>query len=194
MKDYSTPYSRAIDSNGVRLPAILCQIRTEQGRQLRRQGVERFKFKFLTPRTDGVSNTISTVAKDNYLMENHHLPDAGGLVYHRQPTKQDLIDYFGQRIRIRKLTERECFRLMDLDDADIDKIDSYPFASPQERKDYLANASKRQRKQVREESIVKTAKLKMAGNSIVVACLYHIFKSLFIEPAKPQQPQQLSLF
>lgn len=127
-------------------------------------------------------------------MENHHLPDAGDLVYHRQPTKQDLIDYFGQRIRIRKLTERECFRLMDLDDADIDKIDAYPFASAQERKDYLANASKRQRKQVREESIVKTAKLKMAGNSIVVACLYHIFKSLFIEPAKPQQPQQLSLF
>lgn len=194
MKDYSTPYSRAIDSQGLRFPAILCQIRTEQGRQLRRQGVERFKFKFLTPRTDGISNTISTVAKDNYLMENHHLSDAGGLVYHQQPTKQDLIDYFGQRIRIRKLTKRECFRLMDLDDADIDKIDAYPFASAQERETYLEQADKQQIKEVKQDTIPKTAKLKMAGNSIVVACLYHIFKGLFIEPAKQQQPQQLSLF
>lgn len=127
-------------------------------------------------------------------MENHHLPDVGGLVYHQQPTKQDLIDYFGQRIRIRKLTERECFRLMDVEDSDIDKIDCFPFNSRQEREAAIESADRKQLKAIKDDTISKTAKLKMAGNSIVVSCLYHIFKSLFIEPAKQQQPQQLSLF
>lgn len=194
MNEYSTPYSNAIRANGLRFPAILCQIRTEQGRQLRRQGIERFKYKFLTPRTDGIVNTISTVQKDNLLMENHKLRDIGDLQYHPNPTKQDLIDYFGKFIRIRKLTERECFRLMDVDDSDIDKIDCFPFNSRQERETAIECADRKQLKAIKDETISKTAKLKMAGNSIVVACLYHIFKSLFVERAVPQQPQQLSLF
>ena len=56
--------------------------------------------------------------------------------------------------RIRKLTERECFRLMDVSEADIDKIQA--------------------------AGISKTQQYKMAGNSIVVSCLYHIFDRLFI--------------
>lgn len=67
---------------------------------------------------------------------------------------------------IRKLTPRECFRLMDVDDSDIDKIQA--------------------------SGISKSAQYKLAGNSIVVNVLYHIFRKLFIE--KENENQQLSLF
>lgn len=33
------------------------------------------------------------------------------LTYHEHPTKEDLLEYFGQRIRVRKMTPREAFRL-----------------------------------------------------------------------------------
>jgi len=54
--------------------------------------------------------------------------------------------------RIRKLTPRECFRLMDVSDDDITKI--------------------------QDSGICKSAQYKMAGNSIVVSCLYEIFKQM----------------
>lgn len=57
------------------------------------------------------------------------------------------------RVRIRKLTERECFRLMDVRDADIDK---------------MLNSG-----------ISRSAAYKLAGNSIVCACLMGIFTQLF---------------
>lgn len=56
--------------------------------------------------------------------------------------------------RIRKLTPRECFRLMGVADADIDKIQA--------------------------AGISKSQQYKMAGNSIVVNCLAAIFRQLFI--------------
>lgn len=86
------------------------------------------------------------------------------------------------RYRIRKLTPRECFRLMGVDDADIDKIDAYRV------KTVLKNGT------VKEKPIPKGAKYKLAGNSIVVDVLYHIFHQMFIaEPPKPQ-PIQKSIF
>lgn len=86
------------------------------------------------------------------------------------------------RYRIRKLTERECLRLMGMDDADIDKIDAYRI------KTTLKDGT------VKEKPIPKSQKYKMAGNSIVVDVLYHIFYQMFIaEPPKPQ-PKQLTLF
>lgn len=57
------------------------------------------------------------------------------------------------RYRIRKLTERECFRLMGVDDKDIDTIQS--------------------------SGVSRSAQYKMAGNSIVVDVLYHIFRQTF---------------
>lgn len=78
---------------------------------------------------------------------------------------------------IRKLTPRECFRLMDVPEADIDKILSAGISNSQ--------------------------LYKLAGNSIVVACLYHIFRKMFIhtewEQGAPishnrEEPKQLSLF
>lgn len=78
--------------------------------------------------TKGTSNTITTVQKDNYVVE---------------------ITY-----RIRKLTPRECFRLMGLKDDDIDKI--------------------------QQAGISKTQQYKLAGNSIVVNVLEAIFKELLL--------------
>lgn len=71
--------------------------------------------------------------------------------------------------RIRKLTPRECFRLMDVSDSDIDKIQS--------------------------AGISQTQQLKLAGNSIVVSCLYHVFRKMFIDLSNEQPGYvQLSLF
>ena len=71
-----------------------------------------------------------------------------------------------QMFWIRKLTERECFRLMGVSEDDIDKIQS--------------------------ASVSKTQQYKMAGNSIVVDVLYHIFRKLFVD--KENENKQLTLF
>lgn len=67
---------------------------------------------------------------------------------------------------IRMFTTRECFRLMGVSEKDIDKIQN--------------------------TGISKTQQYKMAGNSIVVDVLYHIFRKLFID--KKQETSQLTLF
>ena len=56
-----------------------------------------------------------------------------------------------ESMRIRKLTPKECFRLMDFDDEDYEKASA-------------VNSN--------------TQLYKQAGNSIVVAVLYHLFGSL----------------
>ena len=58
-----------------------------------------------------------------------------------------------EKYRIRKLTPKECFRLMGVDDEDIDKIQSAGISNSQQ--------------------------YKLAGNSIVVDCLYYIFQNIF---------------
>lgn len=307
-------------------PAILTPIRTEEQRKLRKQGIDTFGGRQLVPRTDGISNTITTVQKDNLLQEPRILSytrDDNGKVqsYHEKDIANTIHTSTGQggntdmfvkeftivqrphgffdggetdiaptikasayadnnfvkeqvigsmqanamrgsidgvspclteamgtgggqipmitervsrrvniaykempngniraydastpdkrgiselqithpdnvtpilttahepkvlvRYRIRKLTPRECFRLMDVDDADIDKIDAYRINTT------LKNGT------VKEKPIPKSQKYKMAGNSIVVSCLYHIFYQMFIaEPPKPK-PIQKSLF
>lgn len=117
--------------------------------------------------------------------------------YHPNPTKEDLLEYFGQRIRIRKMVPTEAFRLMSVSDDDIEKIQSYPFRSYKEREEAIAKADKKELARIKRESICKTAQYKLAGNSIVTDCLYHLFRTLFL----PNQPEnnkvithQLSLF
>lgn len=114
--------------------------------------------------------------KDNDNMEN--------LVYHEHPTKEQLLEYFSQRIRVRKMTPREAFRLMDVDDADIDKMMNA-------KETITLNNGRAKTK----NAISKTACYKLAGNSIVVSCLYHIFRTMFI-PGQPEnnEPTQLTLF
>lgn len=152
MNEYTTPYLRQLRERGIKFPAVLCLIRTDKGRELRRKGIEVFKHKFLTPRTDGISNTITTVQKDTLIMDKaNNSPD---FEYYEHPTKEQLLDYFVERIKIRKMTETEALRLMDVDDEDIQKI--------------------------KDAGIAKTNMYKLAGNSIVVSVLYNIFKTLFI--------------
>ena len=106
------------------------------------------------------------------------------LTYHEHPTKEQLLEYFSQRIRVRKMSEREAMRLMDVDDAGIDKIMNATETVT------LKNGTVKTKK-----AISKTAVYKLAGNSIVVSCLYHIFRTLFL-PDQPEnnQPTQKSLF
>lgn len=80
-------------------------------------------------------------------------------------SQNELLRYEG--IRIRRLTERELYRLMDLDEKDIDTL----LAAP----------------------IPRTQHAKLAGNSIVVACLYHIFRNLFVN-TEPEAGTQTKLF
>ena len=82
----------------------------------------------------GLSNTITTVQKDNYVVE---------------PVKAKT------KIRIRKLTPRECWRLMGFTDEDFDKAQAVPTSD--------------------------TQLYKQAGNSIVVNVLEAVFKNLFGE-------------
>lgn len=176
-----TPYTEALRKRGIKLPAILCQIRTDEGRRAQSKGIDVFKGKFLTPRTDGIANTITSVLKDDLIMTK--INTNMELTYHEHPTKEQLLEYFSRRIRVRKMTAREAFRLMDVDDSDIDKIMNA------EETVTLKNGTTKTRK-----AISKTACYKLAGNSIVVSCLYHIFYQMFIaEPPKPQS-RQLTLF
>lgn len=66
---------------------------------------------------------------------------------------------------IRRLTPSECLRLMDVDEDNIKK---------------LTHAVNEKGKQL----ISDTQLYSLAGNSIVVAALEHIFENLFIHPAK----------
>ena len=76
----------------------------------------------------------------------------------------------GKKFRIRKLTPRECFRLMGVDDKDIDTMQA--------------------------AGISQSGQYKLAGNSIVVDVLFHIFRKMFIETDQDFDgtPTQLTLF
>lgn len=186
-----TPYTEALRKIGIKLPAVLCPIRTVEGRELRKQGIEVFRNRFITPRTDGICNTITSVQKDNLIMikTNNNME----LTYHEHPTKEQLLEYFSQRIRVRKMTPKTAFRLMDVDDADIEKIQAYPFKTYAEREEAIAKADKKELARIKRESICKTAQYRLAGNSIVTNCLYWIFYKMFIDTSAAVQAQP-SLF
>ena len=172
----------------LREPKVLRYERTAYGKSIRKQ-YEKGEIKEkicnmreMKPREDGISNTITTVQKDNYIIEPIDLPcicasrgrnpenpssRVAGL-----PTEQRLEfntkgtsntittvqkdNYVVETsYRIRKLTPRECFRLMGLKDDDIDKI--------------------------QQVGISNTQQYKMAGNSIVIDVLEAIFRNLFLD-------------
>ena len=156
----SNTITSASKDNLLMEPNVLRQERTEQCKKLRKKnGDKGMKFnqgnKEYKPRTDGVSNTLSTSTKDNMLAVPELRMEDGCMV-----------DKEGRRYRIRKLTPTECFRLMDVKDEDIEKM--------------------------KQAGIAKTNLYKLAGNSIVVSCMFHLFRKLFIE--KGNENQQLELF
>lgn len=95
---------------------------------------------------EGLSPTLRTVTG------GHNEPK---VVLQKQP-----------RYRIRKLTPRECFRLMGCDEETIDIIQAAGISNSQQ--------------------------YKLAGNSIVVDVLYHLFRKMFVETEN--ESQQLTLF
>lgn len=105
------------------------------------------------------------------------------LVYHKHPTKEQLLEYFGRKIRVRKMTEREAMRLMDVDDSDIDRIMNATETVT------LKNGTVKTKK-----AISKTAIYRLAGNSIVASVLYHIFRTLFITDQPEHKQVQPTLF
>lgn len=114
-------------------------IRTEEVRRLRKEyesgeihhGFN--EYREAIPGDDGICNTITTVQKDNQIFELKH------------------------KYRIRKLTPRECWRLMGFTDDDFDKA----------------------------QSVNSNSQLyKQAGNSIVKAVLMAIFSQLNIDGVK----------
>lgn len=112
---------------------------------------------------------------------NRHEKEIAGTLHTSTGNGGNTDQFVKTRYRIRKLTERECFRLMDVDDSDIDKIEANRI------KVTLKNGT------VKEKPIPKSRKYMLAGNSIAVNVLYHIFKAMFIDE-QPQMPRQLSLF
>ena len=116
----------------------------------------------LEPNTTNCANTLTTVQKDNYILEPKVIDDTVG--FNDEPKIYDKTvptlraERYGLKVtecnpelRIRKLTPKECFRLMGFSDEDFDSIHG------------ISNAQL----------------YKMAGNSIVVNVLEEIFKSLF---------------
>lgn len=107
----------------------------------------------------------------------------------------------GKKFRIRKLTPRECFRLMGVNDADIDKL-----ILAREVDD---NAKQMQNEHTSVKRVLSNSSLyKLAGNSIVAGgnytdsngnvdgVLFNLFRKMFIETGveKSDEPQQLTLF
>lgn len=110
--------------------------------------------------TEGISPAVTNGEKDGMpkIIQNGHGFNKGG-EHDISPTLtsskfQDNNFVKEQPYRIRRLTPRETFRLRDVSDRDIDKI--------------------------QQAGISNTQQYKMAGNSIVVSCLEKIFESLFI--------------
>lgn len=114
---------------------------------------------------DGIMNTLtSAFNKDNLVMEVM-IQDNEVILKKERTSKtrpkgkgwEEVITEDGRRawVRLRKLTPRECLRLM---------------AVPEEKIDIMLNAG-----------ISDSQLYKLAGNSIVVNCMVAIFRNLFSE-------------
>lgn len=215
-----SPIGAAIRSRDIKVcrqggdvePQCLTPKRTEYGKKVRREHEQdKFKYKALEPREDGVCNTITSVQKDCLVIEPKIVEVAHKVEAMINSTRSArcgvtlsrdnrivAFQYDGRRgsvseykidneegvsqtvmacreqkvygdstgFRIRKLTPREVLRLMDVDDANIDKIFSTGLSNSQI--------------------------YKMGGNSICVGVLFHIFRKLFIDTSC--ESKQLSIF
>lgn len=102
---------------------------------------------------------------------------------------------------VRKLTERECFRLMGVDDADIDKLLNSAYNERMQTacehtdgsQEHISQVVQKVNKRIKKQNgIARTDLYKLAGNSIVVDVLYHIFRKAFVETGN--ESKQMSFF
>lgn len=204
--------------------------RTEYGKAIRKDyesgkiKESRHNFTELEPRNDGITNTLTSVQKDNLICVGLKIPantkkgyeiasvgDSINLAFPKSENRRGRVEYgvaqtlqttneqvvldvgvghnpiskkfefdgfndkespaliatdykcpkcFSDGVRIRKLTPRECWRLMGVDDADFDKVQG---------------------------KISNTQLYKLAGNSIVVDVLADIFRNIFINKEEKGQ-------
>ena len=176
-------------------PQVLAPKRTEFGKKIRKAyeagkvKLQRNDVRTFEPRNDGISNTITTAEKDNILVEpmivgytrdrvtgevtDRHLNDVANTIHCSSGGGGNTDQFVAEPgFRIRKLTERECFRLQGVSDDDIDKIQNF--------------------RDENGKGISRTRQYAMAGNSITVDVLSNIFRKLFIETGC--EDGQLSLF
>lgn len=126
------------------------------------------------PRADGLSNTITTILKDNIIMEKELMPEP---IEDRPKGKGwKWVPEESLWFRLRKLTPRECFRLMDVREKDIDKIQTAIFP---DKKSELPIGYGKPDPATKQTNISNSQQYKMAGNSIVVSCMAAIFHNLF---------------
>ena len=147
-------------------PAVLTKERTEYGKAIRKDydsGRVKEKRANMTkwePRKDGISNTLTSVQKDNMLCEPIALDEqneclrmdgAVGTLTTDGSSPKHNNRVIEPSYRIRKLTPRECWRLMGFSDDDFDRA-----------------------KEVNSDSQL----YKQAGNSIVCTVLEEIFRRM----------------
>lgn len=175
-QDMSNCLTSVQKDNLVMESQVLTPKRTEYGKQIRKAyeskqiQESRHNMTELEPRQDNISNTMTTVQKDNLLLENNiqkvgQISSDGsqrGTVIYDNGISTNLVagthgyanSHIATKYRIRKLTPRECGRLMGVSDEDISKMAA-------------VNSN--------------TQLYKQFGNSIVVDVMCAMFRNLNIE-------------
>ncbi|QDY21053.1 DNA (cytosine-5-)-methyltransferase [Clostridium botulinum] len=178
--------SQCLSAGHGNTPKILRYERTDYGKEIRKQYEngeiqERIgNMRELRPREDGISNTLTTVQKDNLLLEPRvavkeatkkgyaeaTIGDSINIQFPNSETRRGRVGVgvaqtletacnqatLTSDYRIRKLTPKECWRLMGFTDEDFQKA--------------------------KDAGISNTQLYKQAGNSIVTNVLFYIFKNL----------------
>ena len=124
----------------------------------------------LEPNSEGICNTLTTVQKDNLVLENNKIEKVGQISNEGSQCGTVVSTaisagchgyanpHIAQNYRIRKLTPRECFRLMNVEEEQFNRA----------------------------EKVVSSTQLyKIAGNAIVVSVLCALFSQLNIQGIKP---------
>lgn len=112
-------------------------------------------------------NSLTSVSTDTMVIK----------ILNEMEDKETTLD--GYSFDIRKLTVRECLRLMDMDDRHIDTLIG--------ARETMKNGKERQ-------AISNSALYRLAGNSIVVNCMTLMFENLFYPQSEPTTGDQLKLF
>ena len=103
-------------------------------------------------------------------------------------TKLNFTDRTIKSYAIRKLTPKECFRLMGVRDNVIGTMQSSNAQAAERLPDWNGKGKPE------DMAISASQQYKQAGNSIVVDVLAHIYEQLFYPTPKPRKHKQLSLF
>ena len=145
----------------------------------------KFSSRQMVPGKDGVMGAITTVTeKDNLIMEQgnyEHNEECGMPEPVEARPKGKGWKWVPEEmcwIRLRKLTPRECFRLMGCREQEIDKIQTAVFPN---KNDVVPIRYGLPEEGSKETRISDSQQYKMAGNSIVVDCLSGIFNNLFTD-------------